>query len=132
MSKMGCEDDVGWIMRYGGNGSIAVELTGNNDVENRLNVQSQDQTCWTQLAPVRKGSAIELYENGKLSAEQDNDLRNTNIENKSKLRIGAAHCETALDRPFRANIDEPRIYNEPLDALELRSMMLPVDQFLSK
>src|SRR5690625_6966932 len=125
MSKMGCEDDVGWIMRYGGNGSIAVELTGNNDVENRLNVQLQDQTCWTHLALVRKGSAIELYENGKLIAEQDNDLRNTNIENKSKLRIGAAHCETALDRQFCGNIDKLRLYIELMDAFELRIRWIP-------
>lgn len=132
MSKLGCDDDVGWIMRYGGNGSIAVQLIGNNDVENRLNVQLQDPTCWTHLALVRKGSAIELYENGKLIAEQDNEMRNTNIENKSKLRIGAAHCESALDRPFRGNIDELRIYNEPLDALQIRRLILPVDQILTQ
>lgn len=132
MSKFnGCNDDVGWVMRYG-NGSIAVQLIGNNEVENKLNVKLQDNTCWTHLVLVRKGSAIELYENGKLIGQEDNGLRNTDIESKSKLRLGMGHCSSSLDRPFRGNIDELRIYNEPLDALQIRRLMRPVDEILTQ
>jgi len=132
MSKMGCEDNIGWIMRYGGNGSIAVQLMGNNDVENKLNVKLKNNTCWTHLALVRKGSAIELYENGELIGTDDNELRPANIEAKSKLRLGKGHCSSSLDRPFRGNIDELRIYNEPLDALQIRRLMLSVDQIMTQ
>lgn len=132
MSKFNsCNDDVGWVMRYG-NGSIAVQLIGNNGVENKLNVKLQDNTCWTHLALVRKGSAIELYENGKLIGKQDNELRNTDIESSSKLRLGMGHCSSSLDRPFRGNIDELRIYNEPLDVLQIRRLIRPVDMILTQ
>ena len=80
-----CSDETGLILRYG-NGSVAVALKGNT-VENRLNVKLRSTGCWIHLALVRRGSAIELYENGVLIGQDDNGVRNADITNSSLLTL---------------------------------------------
>lgn len=125
-----CSDETGIIVRYG-NGSVAVNMKGAG-VENKLNVKLNGKTCWTHLALVRRGSAIELYENGVLIGQQDNGVRNTDITNSSLLTLGKGLCKSSLDKPFRGNIDELAIYNQPLSALQIQKLLLPVDQILTQ
>lgn len=123
-----CSDETGLIMRYGAGGSIAVNLKGGTGVENRLNTTLKSTACWIHLALVRRGSAIELYENGVLIGQQDNGVRNTDITSSSPLTLGKGLCNTSLDKPFRGNIDELAIYNQPLSALQIQRLLIPVDQ----
>src|SRR5690606_18722477 len=113
-----CSDETGIIVRYG-NGSVAVNMKGAG-VENKLNVKLMGKSCWTHLALVRRGSAIELYENGVLIGQQDNGVRNTDITSSSLLTLGKGSCKSSLDKPFRGNIDELAIYNQPLSALQIQ------------
>lgn len=126
-----CTDDTGLMVRYG-NGSIAVDLKGTTGVENKLNVKLKSNACWIHLAVVRRGSAIELYENGELIGQQDNGVRNTDISNNSLLRLAMGSCMSALDRPFRGQIDELAIYNQPLSSLQIQKLLLSVDKFATQ
>lgn len=123
-----CSDETGLIMRYGHGGSVAVSLKGVTGSENRLNATLKSQSCWIHLALVRRGSAIELYEDGVLIGEHDNGVRNTDITSSSPLTVGKGLCNTSLDKPFRGNIDELAIYNQPLSALQIQKLLIPVDQ----
>jgi len=126
-----CTDETGLILRYG-NGSVAVALNGSTGIENRLNVKLRSTGCWIHLALVRRGSAIELYENGVLIGQQDNGVRNTDITNSSLLSLAKGQCATSLDKPFRGNIDELAIYNQPLSALQIQKLLLPVDEIVTQ
>ncbi len=121
-----CTDETGLILRYG-NGSVAVSLKGNT-VENKLNVKLRSKGCWIHLALVRRGSAIELYENGVLIGQNDNGVRNADITNSSLLTLAKGQCATSLDKPFRGNIDELAIYNQPLSILQIQKLLIPVDK----
>lgn len=131
LSKYDCANDIGFLMRYG-NGSVAVQLNAEDGVTNTLNVKLKDPTCWTHVALVRSGPAIELYENGRLIGKQDNGVRNTNISVAEKLRLGAGHCSSSINVPFRGNIDELKIYNQPLDELDIRRLLLTVDKIVTQ
>src|SRR5690606_5233475 len=72
-----CSDKTGLIIRYGHGGNIAVTLKGLSGVENRLHATLKSESCWIHLALVRRGSVIELYENGELIGTHDNNVRNT-------------------------------------------------------
>lgn len=126
-----CTDDTGFILRYG-NGSVAVQLKGLSGIENALNLKLKSTTCWVHLALVRRGSSIELYENGVLIGNQDNGVRNADISNSSPLTLAKGQCLTSLDKPFRGNIDELAIYNQPLSALQIQKLLLPVDEILTQ
>ena len=126
-----CGDETGLIMRYG-NGSVAVSLKGSTGIENNLNVKLNGAGCWIHIALVRRGSAIELYQDGMLIGEQDNGVRNTDITNSSSLTLAMGQCMTSLDQPFRGNIDELAIYNQPLSDLQIRKLLLPVDQVVTQ
>ncbi len=126
-----CDDETGFVLRYG-NGSVAVSLKGITGIENSLNVKLQSQGCWIHLTLVRRGSAIELYENGVLIGKDDNGIRNADITSSSLLTLGKGHCDTPYDRPFRGNIDELQIYNQPLSALQIQKLLIPVDQILTQ
>ncbi len=123
-----CSDETGLIIRYGHGGNIAVTLKGLSGVENRLHATLKSESCWIHLALVRRGSAIELYENGELIGTHDNNVRNTDITSSSPLTLGKGLCSTSLDKPFRGNIDELAIYNQPLTALQIQRLLIPVDQ----
>ncbi|WP_236979339.1 LamG-like jellyroll fold domain-containing protein [Membranihabitans maritimus] len=126
-----CSDQTGIMVRYG-NGGVAVQLTGVEGEQNSINARLNRRTCWTHLVIVRSGTVLRVYENGELIAQDDNGLRNVNIENSTPLTLGMGGCSSSLDEPFRGYIDELRVYNHPLNPLQIERLRIPVDELISK
>lgn len=126
-----CSDPTGLMVRYG-NGGIAVQLNGEAGEQNSINARLKRKSCWTHLVIVRSGTTLSVYENGELIASDDNELRNVNIENTSPLTLGMGPCTSSLDKPFRGYMDELRVYNHPLNALQIQRLAIPVDQLISQ
>jgi len=112
-------------------GQVRFELASNNEKHNITSTSSLSVSTWTFVTATYDGVTARIYFNG---VDQETSLCNQNLNvvvptlsggtidtNTNDVTIGAAYF-SAIGNQFDGLVDEARIYNRALDAVEIRNL----------
>ena len=127
-----CDFDRVFAVRYTPSSStLSVEIANSLNERTSFLEQIDPNLCWIHLVVVKSQNNHQIYVNGALLAQQ-NVTQLMDITNSAPIHVGNSPCIGSTDRRFHGYIDEVRIYNRPLNAVEVRDLYVAPDQITTR
>ncbi len=126
--RQNCSLDKAFAVRYTpGSSTLSVDIAESNGNRTSFIERLDPGLCWVHVVILKKDGEHAIYINGSLLAKQTTE-GNLDLETMASFQIANSPCVGSTDRRFQGLIDEMRIYNRPLDAIEIRELYLKPDQ----
>jgi gliding motility-associated-like protein len=127
-----CTADSSFSVRYSpATNQINIEVSENAKVRNVIIHRLEFARCWHHIAIVREVNKLSLYVNGKL-AQTNFATKRVAINNNAALRIAGSPCLATTDRKFGGFIDEFRVYDRPLNEIDVQLLYNAPDRIANR
>jgi len=123
-----CSFERAFAVRYTPTSStLSVDISESSGNRTSFIEQIDPSICWIHVVIVKKDGDHSIYINGEFLAQQPS-AGNLDLETTAPFQIANSPCLGTTDRRFSGLIDEMRIYNRPLDNIEIRELYLKPDR----
>lgn len=91
---------------------ISSGISQNDTLLTTVSAELDDSLCWQHVVLVRSGNRYSLYLNG-IERDKKTTILRADLSSGATFKISQPVC--LLDRPFKGDLDELRVYNKAVD-----------------
>lgn len=117
-----------WVRYAPGTQFLSSTISESDSLLVNVSAKLDPDPCWQFIVLTRNSNVYTLYVNGVKRDEHTTTAR-VNLSSNSVFKIGEPVCP--LDKPFRGDFDELRIYSRALSIDDIFALNLRPDQILN-